>query len=209
MTQNGLVNEAAGSRQRHWVRWRRRYVIALVTLAILLVIFVPRYQRHQAVSLIRRSGGAVGVDHGPRWLTKEVSSAQYMNSTPGILGKPFHVAYAFGRDGRIPQDVLEAVIQLDDLQSVILLECGLTDDDLALIGQMHSIRTLSLGGNPITDEGLMNLQSLSTLRHVDVSVTNVTREGAKRFRDAMPNCTISLQSPGGQTVRLDGSETAE
>jgi hypothetical protein len=53
---------------------------------------------------------------------------------------------------------------------------------------------------PITDAGLMHLHALTKLGKLSLKNTQVTEEGVKKLRDALPKCQITTadnRTPGG------------
>jgi len=66
----------------------------------------------------------------------------------------------------------------------------ITDEDLRGIGQITSLRRLSLGGNGITDEGLKHLEGLGNLEVLNIYAGSSTEQGIKHLQETLPNCEI-------------------
>jgi leucine-rich repeat protein SHOC2 len=58
------------------------------------------------------------------------------------------------------------------------------------IGKLTKLEWLALEDNPITDADLEHLKPLGNLKELDVSNTNVTKEGVESLKTALPNCHI-------------------
>ena len=70
-----------------------------------------------------------------------------------------------------------------------LFATRVTDAGLVHLKGLHKLKTLILWG-AITDAGLENLKELKQLESLGLAGTNVTREGVKRLRQALPKCEI-------------------
>jgi len=92
------------------------------------------------------------------------------------------------------------MVQIGDIEIVTLVSDGLTDEDLAILAQMNSIKYLNIFNNPftdekgpITDEGLQHLSSLSSLDYLSVIGSHVTDSGVERLQQALPMCDIRTE----------------
>lgn len=65
----------------------------------------------------------------------------------------------------------------------------ITDEGLESVGGMTQLYQLHLG-TQITDAGLKHLHGLTGLRYLDLRLTQVTPEGVKSIREALPDCEI-------------------
>lgn len=66
----------------------------------------------------------------------------------------------------------------------------LTDDDLVHVGRLTSLKYLSLFLTQITDAGLVHVRGLTNLRILHLEGTRVTDEGCQELKRALPNLTI-------------------
>ncbi|HVC94594.1 MAG TPA: hypothetical protein VND64_12925, partial [Pirellulales bacterium] len=66
----------------------------------------------------------------------------------------------------------------------------IVDADLDCLTELPSLETANLASTPLTDVGLKWLHGLKRLRHIDVRFTQVSDEGVKSLRAALPNAKI-------------------
>lgn len=110
---------------------------------------------------------------------------------------------------------ITALGQCKELRYLALVQCGLTDLELAGLMNLTLLEHLSLSNNPkitdkgmavvktldrlqalylsntsITDQGLAELKVLDGLRSLNVTNTKVTADAADRFTDDMPNLRV-------------------
>jgi hypothetical protein len=67
----------------------------------------------------------------------------------------------------------------------------LDDSAVPLLLRLDSIETLNLAETGIGDRGLERLRQMKQLKHLFAGGSEVTREGAERFRQARPDCALS------------------
>jgi hypothetical protein len=80
---------------------------------------------------------------------------------------------------------------------------AVTDNDLKLIGQLPSVRTLQLRGENITDAGLEHLELATSILQLDVESDNVTDRGLSRLGSLRKLRSLSVRSRGvtGEFIR--------
>jgi len=61
---------------------------------------------------------------------------------------------------------------------------------ISYLGSMHHLEDLALGNTKVSDRALSDLEKLTSLKHLHLSFTEVTREGADRLRDVLPECEV-------------------
>lgn len=66
------------------------------------------------------------------------------------------------------------------------------DSVLGRLSRLPEIRQLSLNGQPISDVGLLHLESLKSLRTLTLQNTQVTAAGVEALRRKLPSCQISF-----------------
>jgi hypothetical protein len=81
---------------------------------------------------------------------------------------------------------LPMIAGFKQLEQLDLSRLPIRDEDLAAIAPLKSLKTLYLTGCPITDAGLEHLRGLKQLEELDTSATQVTAEGRKKLRVAIP-----------------------
>ena len=59
-----------------------------------------------------------------------------------------------------------------------------------IYGKLKNLRLLSLNQTEITDNGLVSLQGMTTLRELFVRHTKVTEKGVAELKKYLPNCNI-------------------
>ncbi|HZZ70683.1 MAG TPA: hypothetical protein VFE24_00405 [Pirellulales bacterium] len=94
------------------------------------------------------------------------------------------------------------------LITVSLDKTHITDEGIAELRQ-HPLTSLTMGSTAITDKGLAYASEIETLNSIDVSGTQVTKEGLKQVR-TMPHlknlwaCGLDLKQTDAQAI-LDGA----
>lgn len=182
---------------------RRRFcaiVISGMLAASVIVISTLVYRKQRALDALHASGFVMcRMLPGPEWLHQSVDSQwrSRLEHSGWLCG-----THIVGRVGppprRVTWEALEALVQLQQAERLWLHDCGLTDEQLALVAQVQVIKVLDIEGNPITDEGLEHLTSLSSLEFLNVIDTDVTTDGVERFRKSMPQCRVADGVGGGK-----------
>lgn len=87
------------------------------------------------------------------------------------------------------KSILKELAALPKLRQLVIANCGLTDDDLAVLSTSKSIKLLSIAGNAkLTDAGISHLKKMKQLTWLVMSETNVTAKCAQSLA-ALPNLT--------------------
>jgi hypothetical protein len=86
-------------------------------------------------------------------------------------------------------DDLAKVAALGSVKDLRLGGVEITNQGLAHLAKMTSLESLSLTAILVKDEGLEHLASLANLKQAEL-VTNATPAGIDRLRSALPNCRI-------------------
>jgi Leucine Rich repeat len=81
---------------------------------------------------------------------------------------------------------LPLIANFKQLKQLDLSGLPIGDDDLKALAAARSLETLYLTGCPITDAGLEHLRGLKQLEDLDTGGTQVTAEGRKKLRVAIP-----------------------
>ena len=83
------------------------------------------------------------------------------------------------------------IAQRDSLQGLNLYETGVSDRGLKELAGMPNLTNLDLSANPdVTDNGLLHLASIESLRKLGLWGTSVTKSGVEKLQEALPNCEI-------------------
>lgn len=95
----------------------------------------------------------------------------------------------------------------NDLRELSLWNVQGIDDTIAgPLTKLERLEMLDLSRTPVTDRGLRELASSSSLRRLYVSRTNVTAAGLNAFREANRQCWISWSDEGGPRTAKTASE---
>ena len=70
-----------------------------------------------------------------------------------------------------------------------------TDDDLQLLQDVPHLQILRLWQSTITDAGLRHIAKLKGLKRLILIHTKVTNAGIAKLQKALPNCTITIETP--------------
>jgi hypothetical protein len=93
-------------------------------------------------------------------------------------------------ESQITNAGLESLVNLKNLTSIALKTPRITDRGMSVLAKLSMLEYITLD-SPITDEGLLCLQSLPNLRGVWLHNSQITQDSADRFVTAMPNCQIA------------------
>ena len=97
-------------------------------------------------------------------------------------------------------------LDLPELDNLAIGYCGnITDAGLAYVGQMHTVSTLILTGNPqITDAGLKKLVSMQKLTYLDLrGCSGITDSGLQILADKTDwQCIMLTTSPNVTSVGI-------
>jgi len=99
--------------------------------------------------------------------------------------------------GSLPTDrVLESIRPLEKLERLSLgdlnHESHITSSGLKSLRDLTKLRILSVSGNfGVSDDGLIHLYRLKTLKFLSMYSTSVSERGVKRLKLALPNCDVS------------------
>jgi len=176
--------------------WRRRrtYLIFALLSGAVVTFYSPGCCKYRALKVIKNSGGRVwfmpfrGMAWVPHRLQRTLRTTYERTSWPIFIDHPCYLSH--GESGRIPRRALEAFVEIGKIDWIVLYDRSLSDDDLAILGQMNSIRILDIDHSLITDEGLRHLASLDSIEHLSVVGTRVTSTGVERFQKAHPECNV-------------------
>jgi hypothetical protein len=97
------------------------------------------------------------------------------------------------------------VTHLAEMQSLSYLDLSatqITDASCATLARLTSLRNLQLKQTAITDEGLAQLEALPNLYSLRVG-PNVTREAARKFQEANPECAVRIITSDGSLLSPD------
>ncbi len=74
--------------------------------------------------------------------------------------------------------------------AVRLPKSRITNAELALVESLSTLKELDLSGTKISDEGLTRLGRLDRLEQLDLRDTRTTKAGVSQLKKLLPNCEI-------------------
>ncbi len=220
---------------RQWRLWL--FGLCMVVAIIgLFAIGLPIYEEQQAARDFINQGGTVTWKfEEPDWPPGKRKGVKdqfrkafsYVSQVDDFLGRgdPRKMPRLLMRFRRLETVWLSGPYLTDDfveellenqpnLTEILLVNCGVTDDGLARIGQNKNLEAvalegasitndglkhlkvctkldaLELSGTAITDDGLWELRSLKNLKDLYVSNTQVSDAGIARLRKVLPNLEV-------------------
>jgi serine/threonine protein kinase len=91
-----------------------------------------------------------------------------------------------------------------ELHTLALNGAAITDNDLNDIAKIKSLRTLRLGKQPLTNQGLLNLASLPDLRRIVIdTLPGITETGKEAFRKKREELRLPVCRIDDKTVPLE------
>jgi hypothetical protein len=94
---------------------------------------------------------------------------------------------------------------LTQLRSLGLCRCPITDAAGCKLGVLVGLQQLDLSCTDAGDRTLQHLSGLRNLEKLSIWGTKATREGVKRFRRALPSCTVVASDESGSVPSNKGS----
>jgi Leucine-rich repeat (LRR) protein len=86
--------------------------------------------------------------------------------------------------------VLRSISQLGELEFLNLMSSPLTDGALKELIGLKKLCTLNVCDTSISDEGLIHIEQLKSLRFLRIKNTQITEAGRLKLAKAMPDCVI-------------------
>jgi hypothetical protein len=94
----------------------------------------------------------------------------------------------------LSNEVLKAVSELQQLENLFTSDAHVTDIGSGFIGNLKSLRYLSIGGDDLTDEGVRNLKNLINLQGLVIHANKVTGAGLDVLKGLSNITDISIES---------------
>ena len=198
----------------HKLRWYQYKLSSLFILTILVALasswYFPKMhnaaKRRAAIAEIEESGGRVfyydasdPATHGepPGWFSwlRMLHGDEHLGNAVAVnLG----VTMVTGSgqwfrpvNTQIADAELEHLKGLTNLRELDLTNMQISDAGLLHLKGLTNLRELNHYANMhITDAGLVHLEGLTKLKDLDLMFTQVTDEGVKKLKEALPNCEI-------------------
>jgi hypothetical protein len=135
-----------------------------------------------------------------------------------------HVVWMRLDGPRVNDEILAAAVRLPRLESLHIRSTSVTENGLAKLERLQSLRVLTLSTPEVgdelvarlarlpalrelevfsalvTDDGLRKLSDCQSLERVWFEDTDITEAGLDRFRGHHPHCRAGYSSPGFKTV---------
>lgn len=70
--------------------------------------------------------------------------------------------------------------------------CGINDEVAKYLSNLQNIQSLDLSQNPLTDQSLLTLASLKSLKQLNLKGTKISSAGANRLRKEIKGCQIAF-----------------
>ena len=165
--------------KRRWFQFRLRTLLLLMTvLAVWLGVQADRARRQaRTLRAIKKSAQWVYFDYqmpgpGP-WTEEDYHNADICRDPPG----PAWLRRLIGDDyfrtvvgvGHLTQETIPYAQNLPQLGGCVMLDPGVQDEDLAQLAGLKNLQEIQCYSDPITDEGLRHLQSLTGLENLRLS----------------------------------------
>jgi hypothetical protein len=205
-----------------WREHRRRTVsivagIVIVVLAVLIAVPLERGRRQaRAIKKLCAAGATAIYDYQ----TREFPHLLFPNAKvrPSIWSNIFGIdachnivrvqvgGIYYTDDGeekgnivdrsKITDDDLVVLKYLPQLKELDLTGCtSVTDVVVPYITHLRKLERLSLLRTNVTDKGVSQLQTVTTLRFIDLPDTDVTRETVAQLKRALPKAQIEWSEP--------------
>jgi hypothetical protein len=106
-----------------------------------------------------------------------------------------------GCGGSVSQEQKEVIARIQDLggrvnykrggYEVDLSKSSVENQDLPQLTKIPNLKTLSLDGTRIDDQGLQHLYAISSLEYITLRTPAVTRKGIADLKKALPNVIVT------------------
>ncbi|HZN32753.1 MAG TPA: hypothetical protein VFB80_03010 [Pirellulaceae bacterium] len=98
--------------------------------------------------------------------------------------------YVSLKEVSLSPDTTRHLAKVEQLEILGLDHTNVNDEQLADLAPLVNLKTLWLSKTPVTDAGIAHLAKLKSLQMVYFHGSQVTAEGRKALRDALPNCRV-------------------
>lgn len=108
---------------------------------------------------------------------------------------PMNLYAIYCENTAITGDGIRKYLKDTKLRKLSLERCDITDKDIpAIIAAAPGLQYLNVGGTKLTDDGLMKLARMLTLKTLRVAnCRSITEAGLKRFTQVRPDCKLETQ----------------
>lgn len=136
-----------------------------------------------------------------RWLPWTRDCAKITRLSNYFMG-PISQQYAMSttmelrpKNRNLDDRVLKVCGRVNTLERVDLPYIKITDDGIASLAHMHSLRVLRLDSAPITDDGLARLRRLTKLQVLDLGHSRITDSGLADLQQMRELSDLTIGSP--------------
>jgi hypothetical protein len=185
MTDNSPIPPGRRRNRRRQLSVRAFLVLVLALgCAVGVNVRSARIQQ-EAVTVIRKSGGAVFYDEGfgfmgNAWADATMSRPQWFASVIGVNNYS-HVTHV-SLDYRATDFDLGHIGRLDRLEWLSISSAPISDIGLGNLRHLKNLRVLYLHGTGITDGGLAQLRGLRRLEHLTLLYTRITDQSVPTLK---------------------------
>jgi hypothetical protein len=195
-------------------RIRCRAVLRVAAVAVLSLAAFSNPARagfdDELVAVLNRAGGRIKRDKEPTYAGEfrpivEVSfkaDAKFADAWPHLVQLPSLAVVSFANVKAFGDADAKHLAQLAALRSVSLAGTRVTDDGLRILAGLDTLESIELAGTAVTDEGLAHLVGLRELRYLGLNATKVTGEGLQHLSklDRLEELCLADTTVGDDTV---------
>ena len=159
---------------RRWFRLSLRTSLLIIAIAAGALGYIVHCEnvRRAAEVRIKPLGGNIGWrERGPNWLTRLIGR--------DVFAVPDEVAFL---NEPLSDDDLQALAGLEEARHLLISQnATFTGSGLRHLAQMSNLESLYLYDVPLSDDGLMKLPKLPTLRKIELYATVMTDKSIPFF----------------------------
>ena len=143
--------------------------------------------------------GVKDLEQLPQLEHLDISNTQITDNGFATFTRPERIK-SLNLSRSITDDGLAYLTRFSGLERLSVI--GVSNNGLAHLKGLASLREISVASTQVTDEGIMQLSGLSELHVLGLTSSGVTETGAKQLKISIPNLTIYLQGGPGPAKTL-------
>ena len=195
--------EMADTTPRRRFRWSYslRALFVLITIVAIWCAFHAnrgRYERSVEREFVALGGRVLVGKYDPTTgkTAKTIAPSGYQRFLMRLFGERFIVGIEITGntlpDAKLPESLVDRALGLPHLASFTARACNVHDDDLRTLGSACGLQALVLSDNPVTDEGLRDLDRLVHLEFLDLDGTAIGDGTLFRLPRLLELVTVSV-----------------
>jgi hypothetical protein len=168
------------------------FAATIIICGIVVAIYAQRCVANKAaVTAIRKYGGTFAIKYdGPKWLRERIGDKEYFYNCTRVNLGPGNPGYNRPIGDAEVALLVPYMNAFSNFHILDLRRSDVTDDGLLVIADLRFIDEFVLRDTSISDAGLKHLESIVTLKAVDLRGTATTPDGVRSLQVAIPNCDI-------------------